>query len=93
MGGTLPNFLRGEKTKILQWHQWAIFVFSLILRNPPLEIGEIVGIYVAWMDLTDRRLSFWKTLYGKLGYFGASFDRLLDGNFHADLATPVTQSL
>jgi len=31
--------------------------------------------------------------HSKLGYFWASFDRLLDGNFHAHLAIILAQSL
>jgi len=31
--------------------------------------------------------------HSKLGYFCSSFDRLLGGNFHNDLATPRGQSL
>ena len=39
------------------------FCFALlILKNPPMEIGEIIGIYVAYGVLTNTRLGFWGTL-------------------------------
>ena len=41
-GSTLHNVFRVQKTKILQWCQWALFVLLLILRNLPVEIGDIV---------------------------------------------------
>jgi len=31
---------------------------TLTLRNPPMEIGEIIGIYVAQVVLTNEHLNF-----------------------------------
>ena len=36
------------------------FVF-LILTNPPMEIVQIIGIYVVQWVLTNARLEFWET--------------------------------
>jgi len=44
-GRTLPHFFqrRKKRKKILRC-QWALFAsFFLVLRNPPMEIGEIIG--------------------------------------------------
>jgi len=43
------------------------FVFLILrIRNPPMEIREIVGIYVAQVILTNARLGFWGTLHSFL---------------------------
>jgi len=54
-GGTTLNFFRRE-TEVLQWCQWGLF--ALILGDPPIQIKEVVHIYVAPVLLANAHINF-----------------------------------
>jgi len=59
------------------------FALFLILKNPPMETGQIIGVYhVAQGVLTNARLGFWEILpnfyRGKKPHFSAKFSTRLE---------------
>ena len=66
---------------MLQWRQRArLLCFLNVLKNPPMEIGEIIGInlYATQRVLTVACLGFWGTLpnflqEAKITLFSAEF--------------------
>jgi len=57
--GPFPSFFRSEKKKkITMVPMNNIYFVFLILRNPPIEIGKLLRIYVAKVVLTNASLGF-----------------------------------
>jgi len=56
--GPLPNFSGAKKRKFYNDAKGQFLLCFLIIRNPPMMIGEIVGIYVTRVALTNACLGF-----------------------------------
>ena len=78
---------------MLQWRQRArLLCFLNVLKNPPMEIGEIIGInlYATQRVLTVACLGFWGTLpnFFTGGKNNLIFGRIFDNIWNWRLTTP-----